>query len=229
MPRRRPSRSRRSRLSAATCFLFSVLAACSVYGCLTCRTARNTTSLFRQRPAAVIQATTATSALRPSVSGGTIQSRPSLTPEYNMRRRRVTILRRREAPRLRLAESLVERLDVPGRGADIPLTVLRQRDQSEPMPFVLYVCGAYGVSLEPRFSVLPFGLLERGVGYAVCHVRVVASSVPVGGSPARGRGRALGSRTSSPAHSILLRAGSRTPGGLVRWRRALALFSWRRH
>ncbi|MEC9483534.1 MAG: prolyl oligopeptidase family serine peptidase, partial [Halomonas sp.] len=58
-------------------------------------------------------------------------------------------------------------------GERIPVSVVARRDllDGEPLPTLLYGYGAYGEVLEPWFSVARLELLERGVAFAVAHVR----------------------------------------------------------
>jgi oligopeptidase B len=41
----------------------------------------------------------------------------------------------------------------------------------EPAPLLLYGYGAYGISWDPSFSPLDFSLCDRGVIFAIAHVR----------------------------------------------------------
>jgi oligopeptidase B len=58
-------------------------------------------------------------------------------------------------------------------GAEIPITVLMKAgtplDGSAPL--LLYGYGAYGVPIEPIFSIRPLPLVDRGWIYAIAHVR----------------------------------------------------------
>jgi len=60
-----------------------------------------------------------------------------------------------------------------GDGARVPVSVVRRR--TTPLdgtaPGVLYAYGAYGISMDPWFSVARLSLLDRGVVFAVAHVR----------------------------------------------------------
>ncbi|MDY6941401.1 MAG: S9 family peptidase [Pseudomonadota bacterium] len=55
----------------------------------------------------------------------------------------------------------------------VPVSLMARRDvlASGPAPTVLYGYGSYGASLDPEFSLTRPSLLERGVVYAVAHVR----------------------------------------------------------
>jgi oligopeptidase B len=57
-------------------------------------------------------------------------------------------------------------------GTRVPISLVRRRDYiGTPMPLYLYGYGAYGESLDPWFSHARLSLLDRGVGFAIAHVR----------------------------------------------------------
>ena len=56
-------------------------------------------------------------------------------------------------------------------GTSIPLTLLAPLDGDGPWPTVLYGYGAYGESLDPLYSPFRLSLIERGVAFAVAHIR----------------------------------------------------------
>ncbi|WP_043527147.1 S9 family peptidase [Litchfieldella xinjiangensis] len=58
-------------------------------------------------------------------------------------------------------------------GERIPVSVVARADRlgQAPLPTLLYGYGAYGEVLDPWFSVARLELLERGVAFAVAHVR----------------------------------------------------------
>jgi oligopeptidase B len=67
-------------------------------------------------------------------------------------------------------------------GVDIPVSIVHRRDllgaggvpgdpPAAPMPLVLYGYGAYEISIDPVFSSARLSLLDRGVGFAIAHVR----------------------------------------------------------
>ncbi|HKS15311.1 MAG TPA: S9 family peptidase [Pseudomonas sp.] len=59
-----------------------------------------------------------------------------------------------------------------GDGTQVPISLVRRRtDLDRPVPLYLYGYGAYGESLDPWFSHARLSLLERGVGFAIAHVR----------------------------------------------------------
>ena len=68
----------------------------------------------------------------------------------------------------------VERLMVTARdGARVPVSLVYRtpfvRDGARPL--LLYAYGSYGYTLEPTFSSQRFSLIDRGVVYAIAHVR----------------------------------------------------------
>ncbi len=58
-------------------------------------------------------------------------------------------------------------------GESIPVSLVRQRDVAVDgsAPMVLYAYGSYEVSIPARFSIPRLSLLDRGVVYAIAHVR----------------------------------------------------------
>ncbi len=56
-------------------------------------------------------------------------------------------------------------------GTGIPITLLGPADLAPPWPIVLYGYGAYGVPVDPYYTPFRLSLLDRGVGFAVAHLR----------------------------------------------------------
>lgn len=58
-------------------------------------------------------------------------------------------------------------------GVRIPISVIRRRDldMSKPNPTVLYGYGSYEHSIDPGCSVLRLSMLDRGMVFAIAHVR----------------------------------------------------------
>ncbi|MBO0854909.1 MAG: S9 family peptidase, partial [Nocardia sp.] len=58
-------------------------------------------------------------------------------------------------------------------GARIPISLVRRHDTegSGPKPLLLYGYGSYEASIDPGFSVSRLSLLDRGMTFAVAHVR----------------------------------------------------------
>ncbi|MBM3109233.1 S9 family peptidase [Pseudomonas arcuscaelestis] len=57
-------------------------------------------------------------------------------------------------------------------GTQVPISLVQRRsDVGKPVPLYLYGYGAYGESLDPWFSHARLSLLDRGVAFAIAHVR----------------------------------------------------------
>ncbi|MCT1601045.1 S9 family peptidase [Kocuria sp. p3-SID1433] len=56
-------------------------------------------------------------------------------------------------------------------GTRIPITLIRRRDAPQPAPAVVYAYGSYEISMDPSFSYSRISLLDRGVVWAIAHVR----------------------------------------------------------
>ncbi len=72
------------------------------------------------------------------------------------------------------AQYVTTRIDARARdGAQVPISIVHRRDldRSHPQPLYLYGYGAYGYSTDPRFSSARLSLLDRGVIYAIAHIR----------------------------------------------------------
>jgi oligopeptidase B len=66
----------------------------------------------------------------------------------------------------------VERIFVTaGDGAQIPVAMVRRKDASGPRPLLLYGYGSYGSSIPDAFAINRFSLVDRGVTFAIAHVR----------------------------------------------------------
>lgn len=58
-------------------------------------------------------------------------------------------------------------------GAEIPVSVVHRADldRSQPQPTLLYAYGSYESSVDPGFSIARLSLMDRGMIFAVAHVR----------------------------------------------------------
>jgi oligopeptidase B len=56
-------------------------------------------------------------------------------------------------------------------GTRVPISLVHARDLALPAPCLLYGYGAYEISIDPSFSHHRLSLLDRGVVYAIAHVR----------------------------------------------------------
>lgn len=56
-------------------------------------------------------------------------------------------------------------------GTRIPLSIVHRKDIEFPAPTLLYGYGAYEICQDPQFSIARLSLLDRGMVFAVAHVR----------------------------------------------------------
>lgn len=70
-------------------------------------------------------------------------------------------------------EDYVERRDwaIAEDGTRIPISLIYRADAEFPAPTVLYGYGAYESSEDPRFSIARLSLLDRGMVFAIAHIR----------------------------------------------------------
>ena len=110
-------------------------------------------------------------------------STPEETFDYDMATRERTLIKRQEVPSGHDASDyVVRRLMAPARDGElIPVTLLYREgtplDGSSPM--MLYGYGSYGITIPASFSVSRLSLVDRGMVYAIAHIR---------GSQAKGYG-----------------------------------------
>ena len=65
-----------------------------------------------------------------------------------------------------------ERLHVTARdGTMVPVSIVYRKDRAAGGPLHLYGYGAYGISIDPGFSTTRFSLVDRGMAYAIAHIR----------------------------------------------------------
>jgi oligopeptidase B len=68
-------------------------------------------------------------------------------------------------------ESIREWATAPD-GTAVPISLVRRRDRPDgPAPALLFGYGAYEASMDPGFSIARLSLLDRGVTFAIAHVR----------------------------------------------------------
>jgi len=66
----------------------------------------------------------------------------------------------------------VERLEVRARdGAMVPVSIVYRSDRPMGGPLHLYAYGAYGYAVPPGFSTSRFSMIDRGMAYAIAHIR----------------------------------------------------------
>jgi len=100
---------------------------------------------------------------------------PRTTYDFDVRRGTRTLLKQDEVvgdfepSRYQAALEFVTAPD----GAQIPVTMVRHRDTplDGTAPLLLYAYGAYGLCVDPAFSISRLSLLDRGFVHAIAHVR----------------------------------------------------------
>ena len=98
---------------------------------------------------------------------------PDTVYDYHVASRALDVLKVQEIPS-GFDPSLytVERLDIRARdGTMVPTTVVYRSDREAGGPLHLYAYGAYGYAVPPGFSTSRFSLVDRGVAYAIAHIR----------------------------------------------------------
>lgn len=100
---------------------------------------------------------------------------PRRTFDFDMRSRERTLRKTQEVPSGHdPGLYTVERIAVAAAdGAEIPVTVLRLRDTpvDGSAPLLLYGYGSYGITMPASFETARLSLVDRGVTYAIAHVR----------------------------------------------------------
>ena len=106
--------------------------------------------------------------------GYTSMTVPSSVYDYDVRTRRLTLLKQQPVRGHDPSAYEEHRLwATADDGAQVPISlVCRQGAAADgPIPFLLYGYGAYEISTDPAFSVSRLSLLDRGAGMAIAHVR----------------------------------------------------------
>jgi len=98
---------------------------------------------------------------------------PTQTRQWDARTQRVRVLKRQSVPGHRPGDLRVRRIWARAEdGTSIPISLVGRADALlRPAPTVLYVYGAYEQSVEPGFRAERLALLERGLLFAIAHVR----------------------------------------------------------
>jgi oligopeptidase B len=104
-------------------------------------------------------------------------------------------------------------------GTDVPISLVYRKDTktSGPAPLLLYGYGAYGITSDPYFDSNVLSLLDRGVVYALAHVRGGQEL----GRPWYGDGKLLNKRNTftdfTACAEHLIASGRTTSPRLVAW------------
>jgi len=99
---------------------------------------------------------------------------PASAYDYDPVTRRATLVKRQPVPGYDPDEYESRREWATATdGAQIPISIVYRRDRrgDDPSPMLLYGYGSYEVSIDPTFSASRVSLLDRGVVFAIAHVR----------------------------------------------------------
>lgn len=100
---------------------------------------------------------------------------PNSTYEYNLKTRKSELIKQQEIPSgYDKSQYETKRLWAVARdGVKVPISIVWKKgtklDGSAPM--LLYAYGSYGFSMTPNFSTARLSLLDRGMIYAIAHIR----------------------------------------------------------
>ena len=99
---------------------------------------------------------------------------PASTFDYDMGTRERVLKKRVEVLTYDPSRYEVKRLMVTARdGAHVPVSTIVRKGwkQDGTRPFLLYAYGSYGYTTEPTFDSNVLSLVDRGLGYAIAHIR----------------------------------------------------------
>ncbi len=99
--------------------------------------------------------------------------RPNTVYVYEVAERTLETLKVQEIPSgFDASRYKLERLQIPARdGAMIPVSIVSLKDREAGGPLHLYAYGAYGYAIPPGFSASRFSMVDRGMAYAIAHIR----------------------------------------------------------
>ncbi|MVO77103.1 prolyl oligopeptidase family serine peptidase [Sphingomonas sp. MAH-20] len=98
---------------------------------------------------------------------------PGTVLDYDVASGARTILKVQEIPSgYDPSQYATERLEIAVRdGTKVPVSIVYRREFARPGPLYLYGYGAYGLAIEPGFSTSRLSLLDRGMAFAIAHIR----------------------------------------------------------
>jgi oligopeptidase B len=104
----------------------------------------------------------------------TSMTTPASTFDYDLRSRERVLRKRQPVPGYDPVLYQSERhMATASDGTQVPISLVWRRDQKRPgpQPLLLYGYGSYGLPMDPGFSQTRVSLLDRGVVFAIAHVR----------------------------------------------------------
>ncbi|MBC7506584.1 MAG: S9 family peptidase [Sandarakinorhabdus sp.] len=98
---------------------------------------------------------------------------PATVYDYNVAADTLIIRKVQDVPSgYDASQYVTQRLTITARdGAQVPVSIVHRRDWTYGSRLHLYGYGAYGIAIPPAFSASRLSLLDRGVAYAIAHIR----------------------------------------------------------
>ena len=93
--------------------------------------------------------------------------------EYDLEEKKKVILKKQEIPSGHDSNNYItKRVFAESKdGKKIPISLIKRVDTAENSPTLLYGYGSYGISISPGFSASRLSLVDRGMVYAIAHIR----------------------------------------------------------
>ena len=104
----------------------------------------------------------------------TSMTTPASTYDYDLETRERVLKKRQPVPNYDPALYASERTFAVARdGTSVPISLVYRKDckAAGPQPLLLYGYGSYGIPIDPGFSQSRVSLLDRGVVFAIAHIR----------------------------------------------------------
>ncbi len=104
----------------------------------------------------------------------TSMTTPPSTYDYDLATRERTLRKRQPVPGYDPALYASERILATARDdTQVPISLVYRKDRklAAPQPLLLYGYGAYGIPIDPAFAQTRVSLLDRGVVFAIAHIR----------------------------------------------------------
>ena len=104
----------------------------------------------------------------------TSMTTPASTFDYDLATRGRVLKKRQPVPGYDPALYASERTFAIARdGTQVPISIVYRKDRrrAAPQPLLLYGYGSYGIPIDPGFSQTRVSLLDRGVVFAIAHIR----------------------------------------------------------
>lgn len=101
---------------------------------------------------------------------------PNTTYDYDMVSKEKTLLKQMEVlgGKFSSDDYVSERIMAPARdGKMVPISIVYKKgfEKNGKAPLLLYAYGSYGATMDPWFSSVRLSLLDRGVAFAIAHIR----------------------------------------------------------